>query len=123
MNVALWILQAFMALLFAVAGGAKLFQPISQLAKRYPWMGNVSPLFVRFIGVCEVAGAVGLIVPEAVSIVPKLSVVAALCLSALMICAVVFHLVRREMPSSARAFVFLLLALVITVGRWALVSV
>ncbi len=121
MNVALWILQALVALLFGMVGSAKLFRPIDQLARRFPWMGKAPPRFVRFIGACELAGAVGLIAPEAFSILPKLTVVAALCLSALMGCAVVFHVARREVPSSIRAVVILLLALAIAIGRWMLI--
>lgn len=120
MNVVLWILQALVALFFGMAGSAKLFLPIDRLAKRFAWMANVSPWFIRFLGVCELAGAVGLIVPEATSILPKLTPVAALCLSALMICAVVFHVVRREIPFAARTVVILALTLAITVGRWTL---
>lgn len=120
MNVALWILQGLVALLFGFAGSAKLFLPIDQLAKRFPWMAKVSPLFVRFLGVCELAGAVGLIAPEATAILPTLTPVAALGLSALMTCAIVFHVVRREMTSTVRAVVILLLVVAITIGRRAL---
>ncbi len=123
MNAALWTLQALVALLFGMAGSAKLFRPINQLAKRFPWMGKVPPQFVRFIGACELAGAVGLVVPAALSIFPKLTLLAAIGLTALMACAVVFHVVRREMPASVRAFVILLVVFVIAIGRWTLAPV
>lgn len=123
MNVALWILQALMALLFLVAGSAKVFQPIDKLAQRYGWMGKVPPPFIRFIGVCELAGALGLIAPEAASILPKLTLAAAGGLSALMACAVIFHVTRREIPEGARALVILLVMLFITIGRWMLAPI
>ncbi len=122
MNIALWILQALAAVFFLMAGSVKLFRPIDQLAKRFAWIGKVPPLFVRFIGACELAGAVGLIVPAATSILPKLTLVAAACLATLMACAAVFHVARREFPASLRALVILLVALAITAGRWMLVS-
>lgn len=121
MNITLWILQALAAVFFLMAGSMKLARPIDQLAKRFEWISNVPPWFVRFIGACELAGAVGLIVPAVTSILPKLTLVAAAGLAALMACAVVFHVARRELPASIRALVILMVALVITTGRWMLV--
>lgn len=117
MNITLWILQSLAAILFLMAGSMKLFRPIDQLAVRFAWMGKVSPRFIRFIGACELAGAVGLIAPAATSIQPKLTIVAAACLTALMACAVVFHVARREVPASIRALVILLLVFAIAIGR------
>lgn len=121
MNIILWILQALAAGFFLLAGSMKLVRPIDELAKRFEWISNVPPWFVRFIGACELAGAVGLIVPAVTSILPKVTLVAAAGLAALMACAVVFHVARRELPASIRALVILVVALVITTGRWMLV--
>lgn len=117
MNITLWILQSLAAILFLMAGSMKLFRPIDQLATRFAWMGKVPRGFIRFIGACELAGAVGLIAPAATRIEPKLTIVAAACLTVLMACAVVFHMARREVPSGIRALVILLVALAITIGR------
>ena len=59
MTYALWIVQGLLALLFLFAGGMKLVLPIEALTEQMPLPG----LFVRFIGVAEVLGAIGLIVP------------------------------------------------------------
>lgn len=117
MNITLWILQSLTAILFLMAGGMKLFRPIDQLAARFAWMGKVPRGFIRFIGACELAGAVGLIAPAATSILPQLTVVAAACLTTLMACAVVFHVARREIPSGIRALIILLVVLAIAIGR------
>ena len=57
MNVVLWIVQGLLALLFLFAGGMKLVLPVESLAGPIPLPG----LFIRFIGVAEVLGAIGLI--------------------------------------------------------------
>lgn len=123
MNIALWILQALVALFFCFGGAVKIFQPIDRLAQRFTWMGKVRPQFVRFIGVCELAGAIGLIAPEATSIAPKLTLAASGGISALMACAVIFHVMRREISESGRTLLILLIVLFITIGRWILAPI
>src|SRR5262249_51081619 len=59
MNYALWIVQALLALLFLFAGGMKLVLPLEALTGSIPMPGA----FLRFIGVCEVLGGLGLILP------------------------------------------------------------
>src|SRR6267142_2536483 len=60
-NVALWIVQGLLALEFLFAGGMKLVMPLEELTKGAPF--QLPFLFLRFIGVCEVLGAIGLILP------------------------------------------------------------
>ena len=74
MNLALWIIQGLLALLFLFSGGVKLVIPTDQLVKQAP---QFSALFLRFIGVCEVLGAVGLILPRLLRIRPGLTPLAA----------------------------------------------
>jgi len=59
MNRALWVIQALLAALFLYAGGIKFYLPIEEMAKQVQLSGT----FLRFIGVCEVLGGVGLVVP------------------------------------------------------------
>ena len=56
MNIALWIVQGLLALLFLFAGGMKLVMPIEEMTKEVAMPG----LFLRFIGVCELLGGIGL---------------------------------------------------------------
>jgi uncharacterized membrane protein YphA (DoxX/SURF4 family) len=96
MNVFLWIVQAVLAALFALSGLQKVGQPIEKMTGRYPWMGDVSATTVRFIGVMEVLGAIGLILPAATGIAPILTPIAATGLALLMAVAVLFHIRRGE---------------------------
>jgi uncharacterized membrane protein YphA (DoxX/SURF4 family) len=72
-NAALWTVQVLLACLFLFAGGAKLVLPIAEMTKQFPLPG----LFLRFLGVVELAGAAGLILPSLLRIRPYLTPLAA----------------------------------------------
>ncbi len=80
-NTLLWIAQALLAMLFLFTGGLKLVLPIAALAGPLHLPGP----FLRFIGVCEVLGAIGLIVPWLTNIRPGLTPLAASGLVVIMI--------------------------------------
>src|ERR687889_1480302 len=84
-NRALWIVQGLLAALFLFAGGMKLITPVEVLSVMSPFPGE----FIRFIGVCEVLGAVGLILPWALRILPGLTALAAAGLVVIMVGATV----------------------------------
>lgn len=84
-NRALWIVQGLLAVLFLFAGGMKLITPIEVLSVMSPFPGE----FIRFIGICEVLGAVGLILPYALRILPGLTALAAAGLVVIMVGATV----------------------------------
>ncbi|ONK15068.1 DoxX family protein [Streptomyces sp. MP131-18] len=113
MHVFLWIVQAVLAAMFAMSGLAKAVQPKEKQAAKYPWMRNVSPATVRFIGAVELLGAIGLIVPAATGIAPVLTPLAGAGLAAVMAIAAALH-IRREEPSGVvvTAVLFALAALV-----------
>ena len=96
MNYALWIVQGLLALLFLFAGGMKLVMPIEALTEQMPLPG----LFVRFIGVAEVLGAIGLILPGLLRMRPGLTPLAAVGLVIIMIGAVVLTLAGGEVVSA-----------------------
>jgi hypothetical protein len=73
MNIALWIVQGLLAVLFIFAGGMKLVVPIETLTQQTPLPG----LFVRFIGVAELLGGLGLVLPWLLRIRPFLTPLAA----------------------------------------------
>src|SRR5258706_15384255 len=73
MNVALWIVQGLLAALFLFAGGAKLVLPLDQMTGPVALPG----WFLRFIGVAEVLGAFGLVLPGLLRIRPGLTPLAA----------------------------------------------
>src|SRR5437016_997135 len=90
MNRALWILQGLLAALFLFTGGTKLVLPIEEMTKQVPLPG----LFLRFIGVAEVLGAIGLILPGLLHIQPGLTPLAAAGLVIIMIGATVLTLAK-----------------------------
>lgn len=117
MNAATWALQGLIAALFLMLGSLHTFAPMEKLTARVPALATLSPRFVRFIGVCEILGAIGLVAPSATGILPWLTPIAACCLAALMVCAAVFHLSRREYPEIVRTVVIFAIALVIVLVR------
>ena len=112
-NRALWIVQALLAALFLFAGGMKLITPIEVLSVMSPFPGE----FIRFIGICEVLGAVGLILPYALRILPGLTALAAAGLVVIMVGATVTTLAIGGGLLAAPTLVLGLLAGVVALGR------
>jgi hypothetical protein len=81
----LWTVQILLALVFLFSGAMKLVLPLDVLAQQTPLPGAL----VRFIGICETLGAIGLILPAMLRIRPALTPLAATCLAILMACATV----------------------------------
>jgi|SRR5208283_650381 len=118
MNAALWIIQALLAVGFLWVGGMKLFayEKFKKMTEaRSPGHPGPSKELTTFIGISEVAGAFGLILPAATGIEPILTTLAAVGLAIIMFLAVIFHLRRKE-PASAPIALFVLAAFVV-VGR------
>jgi DoxX-like family len=116
MNVALWIVQGLLAALFLFAGGAKLVLPLDQMAGPVALPG----WFMRFIGVAEVLGALGLVLPGLLRIRPGLTPLAAAGLVIIMIGATVVTLVGGMVAVALMNVVVALLAAFVAYGRWRL---
>jgi uncharacterized membrane protein YphA (DoxX/SURF4 family) len=116
MTYALWIVQGLLALLFLFAGGMKLVQPLEVLTEQMPLPG----LFVRFIGVAEVLGAIGLILPGLLRIRQGLTPLAAAGLVIIMIGATVLTLAGGEVALALIPSVVGLLSAFVAYGRWRL---
>ncbi len=116
MNVALWIVQGLLAALFLFAGGAKLVLPLDQMAGPVALPG----WFLRFLGVAEVLGALGLILPGLLRIRPGLTPLAAAGLVIIMIGATVVTLVGGMVAVALMNLVVALLAAFVAYGRWRL---
>jgi len=117
MNVALWIVQVLLALLFLFAGGSKFVVPVEELTKQMPSMPG---LFLRFIGVAEVLGAIGLILPGLTRIRPGLTPLAAAGLVIIMIGATVTTLASGEIATALMPLIAGLLCAFVAYGRWRL---
>jgi hypothetical protein len=119
-NIALWGVQVLLALAFLAAGIPKVILPIPALAARISWAKDVPAPLVRFIGVAETLGALGLILPTLTGILPWLTIAAALGLAIVMIAAIVFHLSRGETSRIIMNIILLALLLFVVCGRLAL---
>jgi uncharacterized membrane protein len=117
MNIALWIVQGLLALAFLLAGVMKTFAPLETLKKNMAWAGQVPVALVRFIGIAELLGGIGLILPAVTHILPWLTVAAAVGLVLVMILAALYHASHKEWSSIGVNAVLLLLALFIVLGR------
>lgn len=123
MNVVLWIVQALLAAVYVLVGGAKAFQSLEGLSKRMTWVRAVPAGLVRFIGIAELLGAIGLILPMVTTIAPWLTVAAAAGLVLVQVCAITFHVSRHETRAVPSNVVLLLLAVLVLIGRVAIVPV
>jgi putative oxidoreductase len=119
-NISLWIVQVLLALAFLLAGVPKATQPIPALAKRITWANDVPEPLVRLIGVAEILGALGLILPALTGILPWLTVAAAIGLAVVMAAAIIFHILRGETNRIAMNVILLALLLFVVYGRLAL---
>src|SRR5919206_2117019 len=116
---ALWIVQGLLALLFLFTGGIKLVLPLEMLTEGSPLPG----WFVRFLGVAEVLGAIGLILPGLLRIRPGLTPLAASGLVIIMIGATVLTLAGVVPGGVALALIPLVVGLLsafVAYGRWRL---
>lgn len=118
MNIALWILQSLLAFAFCAAGLMKLAKSRAALLadKRMAWANDFESSHIKLIGLVEVLGGIGLILPLALHVMPILTPVAAAGLALLMIGAVATHIRRKESP--VPPMVLALLSLAVAVGRF-----
>ena len=116
MTVTLWSMQVLLALLFLLAGAMKLVVPLEVLTEQVPLPG----LFVRFIGVIEVLGAVGLILPALLHIRPRLTALAAAGLALEMVIATVFSVVMLGAAAAVLPVVAGLLSAFVAYNRFRL---
>lgn len=118
MNIALWVLQIVLALMFLMAGVQKTFRPEPKLHESFPWAKDFSLGTVRFIGIAELLAAIGLVLPAATGIAPILTPLAAVGLALIMLLAMVVHYRRKENGAIGFNAVLLILAVVVAWGRF-----
>jgi uncharacterized membrane protein YphA (DoxX/SURF4 family) len=118
MNIALWITQGILALIYSMAGAMKVSQPIDKLVKTVSWADRFPLTTVRFIGTVELLGAIGLIIPWALEIVPLFTPVAASGLALIMVLAIFHHAKHKEPKAIAINITLLALGAFIAFGRF-----
>lgn len=119
LHIALWIVQVLLALAFFMAGAMKLSQPIDALLANGMTFVAYSPAWlVRFIGLAELLGAIGLLAPSVLKILPPLSALAAAGLALIMALAFGVHLTHGEAPAVVPNLVLGGLAAFVAWGRF-----
>ena len=119
MNTILWILQVLTGIIFMYSGINKSIFPIRKLVyeKGQTGVENLSLPLVRFIGVSEILGAFGLILPWWVKILPALTPISAILLAIVMIPAAIIHYKRKEPKNVMTNIILFLICIFIACGR------
>lgn len=119
-NVALWVIQAILALGFVFGGLSKIVQPKEKLAEKFRWfwVNDFSAGAVKLIGAAEVAGGIGIVLPALLNIAPLLTPIAGISLAILMSGALVVHLRRKENSEAVAPLVLVFVFLFIAYGRF-----
>lgn len=134
MNLALWLVQGLLAVLFVYVGWGHALERWEALTKRLPALLSLPPAFVRFLGSCELLGVLALLVPGVViqalagaglpaalvMVLPWLTIAAGLGFTFEMLSATLFHVRRREFAILGATLVPLAMALFVAYGRWTL---
>jgi uncharacterized membrane protein YphA (DoxX/SURF4 family) len=118
MDTVLWIVQILLAIVFFMVGAAKVVQPRQKLATHMDWVEDFSDGRLKTIGLLEILGALGLVLPGLTGLLPMLTPLAALGLSLTMVGALVTHLRRHEYPMAAGNLILMALALFVAFGRF-----
>jgi hypothetical protein len=116
MSVVHWVAAGLLAVFFLYAGGLKLVRSREQLAPMMRWVDTVPMPGVRALGVVEVLGAIGVVLPRLTGILPVLSLAAAVGLLVLQVLATAFHLRRGETHDLWLNIVLVVLAAVAAVS-------
>ena len=117
MNIVLWVVQILLAVGFLMAGGMKLMTPHDALAAQMAWVNHFPAFAPKLIGLLEVLGGIGLILPALLRVKPELTPLAAACLALLMVGAFITHLVLGEYGMSLPSLVMGLLGAFVAWGR------
>ena len=118
LSLVLWLVQLVLALLFAGVGFTKIFQSHARLADNLRWPEDFPSVTVKLIGVLEVLGAAGLIIPLAADTLPVFTPLAASGLTILMALAILVHIRRGERNRIALAAILMALSLLVALGRF-----
>jgi len=118
LHISLWIAQVILAAVFLMAGVIKSTQPIEQLGASMSWVNDFSAGMVRFIGISELLGGIGLLLPALLRIKPVLTPLAALGLFTVMVFALVYHITKGEYESLGMNVILGATAFFIAWGRY-----
>lgn len=117
METALWTAQYIAAGTFLLAGLVKAFVPKYRLVPKMPWAKDFNARTIRLIGIMEILGATGLVLPGLLDYAAVFTPLAAIGLSVVMLMAAFVHLGRREFPMIALNLLLLALTVFVAWGR------
>ena len=119
MDTALWIVQVIAAFMFLMVGAMKLMRTKEQMSDKMAWVEDFSQGQIRGIGVLEILGAMGLILPGLTGILPILTPLAAVGLAILMGGAFFTHLRRKELvPMGIMNMMLIAMVVFVAFGRF-----
>ncbi|MFN2576427.1 MAG: DoxX family protein [Pyrinomonadaceae bacterium] len=118
MNIALWIAQVLLTLLFLLAGVTKFLMSVNEMNAQSPVA--LPGMFIHFIGVCEILGALGLILPALLRVKPGLTPVAAAGLAIITAGATIITLMGGAVAPAVFPLLTFLLCVFVAYGRWRL---
>lgn len=118
LNIGLWLAQIILAAFFLMAGYTKATSPVDKLYATINWAKDVPLALVRFIGIMELLGCVGLLLPSILRVKPILTPIAAVAFIMVMFCAIIFHIFRGEASYIGMHLGIILVAAFIAWGRF-----
>jgi len=116
MNTTLWIVQILLALLFLFTGGMKFVMSVEEMTQQMAMPG----WFLHSIGVCEILGGLGLILPWLTGVRPGLTPLAAAGLAIIMIGATIVTVITGAIGIAVLPLAVGILAAFVAYGRWRL---
>ncbi|MFE7504820.1 DoxX family protein [Promicromonospora sp. NPDC057488] len=121
MNIALWTVAGLLALAYVAGGGLKVVMSKQRIratgGDSAAWTDDVSPARIKTIGVLEVLGGLGLVLPGLTGVAPELVPLAALGLAMIMVGAAVTRISRREYRLLVADLAYLVLIAFVLWGR------
>jgi uncharacterized membrane protein YphA (DoxX/SURF4 family) len=118
MNIILWVLQSVVALVFMFSGINKsIFSEQKLITKGQTGVVGLPLPLIRFIGISEILGAIGIILPLLLNIFPVLTAISAICFAIIMIPAAIIHYKLKEPKNVTTNCVFFLICIFIAYGR------
>ncbi len=118
MTTTVWIVQGVLCAFFIYASLSKLLQTKEQQEKRIPEMSHLTGLQVKLIGLAELLGAIGIIIPMLLGVLAILTPMAAVGLALVMLSATTFHIIYRSYKPVVFTLIIMLLAVFVAYGRF-----
>ncbi len=118
LNIVIWTGQVFLAINFIILGSLKLTLPFNELAPEMSFVLVIPQALTRFIGVAEVLGGLGLILPSILRIKPILTSLSALGIATIMLFAIAYHIYQGEYIMIGFNLIIGLVALIIAWARF-----